>query len=69
MAKPHVRLEVAGDGTQDVIPNLTRILIVITVVLDQLRTIDKARLVRKLGRVSRPTQGKVLQRLAEMYAE
>ena len=39
------------------------------VVLDQLRTIDKARLVRKLGRVSKSTQKEVLQRLAEMFAE
>lgn len=39
------------------------------VVLDQLRAIDKSRLVRKLGRVSRSAQGKVLQRLVEMFAE
>ncbi|MFH1927029.1 MAG: type II toxin-antitoxin system PemK/MazF family toxin [Chloroflexota bacterium] len=39
------------------------------VVLDQPRTIDKARLVRKLGRVSRSVQREVLQRLAEMFAE
>ncbi|MCG2769985.1 MAG: type II toxin-antitoxin system PemK/MazF family toxin [Anaerolineae bacterium] len=39
------------------------------VVLDQLRTIDKSRLVRKLGRVSRSVQREVLQRLAEMFAE
>jgi len=39
------------------------------VVLDQPRTIDKSRLVRKLGRVSRSTQREVLQRLAEMFAE
>ena len=39
------------------------------VVLDQLRTIDKSRLVRKLGRVSRSAQKEVIQRLAEMLAE
>jgi len=39
------------------------------VVLDRLRTIDKSRLVRKLGRVSKSTQSEVLQRLAEMFAE
>ena len=38
------------------------------VVLDQLRTIDKARLVRRLGRISGPTQTKVLAGLAEMFA-
>ncbi len=39
------------------------------VVLDQIRTVDKSRLVRKLGRVSESTQRDVLQRLAEMFAE
>jgi len=39
------------------------------VVLDQLRTIDKSRLVRKLGQVGRSTQREVLQILAEMFAE
>ena len=39
------------------------------IVLDQLRTIDKARLVRRLGRVSPTTQKAVLAVLAEMFAE
>ena len=39
------------------------------VVLDQPRTVDKSRLVRKLGRVSKSTQKEVLQGLAEMLAE
>ena len=39
------------------------------VVLDQIRTIDKSRLVRRLGRVSKSAQGKVLTILAEMFAE
>ena len=39
------------------------------VVLDQLRTVDKSRLVRKLGRVSKSTQKEILQILAEMFAE
>ncbi len=39
------------------------------IVLDQLRTIDKARLVRRLGRVSKATQQAVLTVLAEMFAE
>jgi len=38
------------------------------VVLDQLRTVDKARLVRKLGRLDGRTQPKVLAGLAEMFA-
>lgn len=39
------------------------------IVLDQLRTVDKARLVRRLGRVSEATQQAVLTVLAEMFAE
>ena len=39
------------------------------IVLDQLRTVDKARLLRRLGRVSTPTQKAVLAVLAEMFAE
>ena len=39
------------------------------VVLDQICTIDKARLVRKLGRISRSSQPRVLAVLAEMFAE
>ena len=39
------------------------------VVLDQIRTIDKARLIRKLGRISRSSQSKILAVLAEMFAE
>jgi len=38
------------------------------VVLDQIRTVDKARLVRKLGRISGRTQEKVLVSLGEMFA-
>ena len=39
------------------------------IVLDQLRTIDKERLVRRLGRVRVVTQREVLAVLAEMFAE
>jgi mRNA interferase MazF len=39
------------------------------VVLDQIRTIDRTRLVRKLGRLSPSTQREVLSALAEMFAE
>ncbi len=39
------------------------------VVLDQLRTVDRKRLVKKLGRIDRKTQQSVLSVLAEMFAE
>jgi len=39
------------------------------VVLDQLRTVDKTRLVKRLGRVSATVQIQVLTLLAEMFAE
>jgi mRNA interferase MazF len=38
------------------------------IVLDQLRTVDKARLVRKLGRLSAKAQAEVLGVLGEMFA-
>jgi mRNA interferase MazF len=37
------------------------------VVLDQLRTVDVDRLVRRLGRLSSPTLGKCLTALREMF--
>lgn len=39
------------------------------VVLDQIRTVDRARLIRKLGRLDRSAQKEVLATLAEMFAE
>ncbi|MFO7918555.1 MAG: type II toxin-antitoxin system PemK/MazF family toxin [Anaerolineae bacterium] len=39
------------------------------VVLDQIRTVHKRRLVRKLGRIDDATQVSVLAALAEMFAE
>ena len=39
------------------------------VILDQLRTVDKKRLVKKLGRIDKKTQQLVLSTLAEMFAE
>ena len=39
------------------------------VVLDQIRTVDKARLVQKLGRIDTQTQEEVLSVLAEMFAQ
>jgi len=38
------------------------------VVIDQIRTIDKVRLVKKLGRIDKQTQDEVLSVLAEMFA-
>jgi len=38
------------------------------IVLDQVRTTDKTRLLRKLGQISKSTQTKVLDTLAEMFA-
>ncbi len=39
------------------------------VVLDQLRTVDKKRLVKRLGRIEKATRQEVLATLAEMFAE
>lgn len=38
------------------------------VVLDQLRTVDKTRLVKRLGKIDRQTQTEVLAILGEMFA-
>ncbi len=38
------------------------------IVLDQIRTVDKARLVTRLGRINKVTANKVLALLAEMFA-
>ena len=38
------------------------------IVLDQIRTVDKIRLVRKSGRIDELTQKRVLEILAEMFA-
>jgi mRNA interferase MazF len=39
------------------------------IVLDQIRTVDKARLVRKLGKLKESEQRQVLAVLAEMFQE
>ena len=39
------------------------------IVLDQLRTVDKVRLAKRLGRIGKETQQAVLALLAEMFAE
>jgi mRNA interferase MazF len=38
------------------------------IVLDQIRTVDQARLVKKLGRIDAPTAQRVLDVLQEMFA-
>ncbi len=39
------------------------------IVLDQIRTIDKTRLIKKLGQISQDEQRSVLDTLAEMFAD
>ena len=39
------------------------------IVLDQIRTVDKSRLMKKLGFIEHETQKLVLEALAEMFAE
>jgi mRNA interferase MazF len=39
------------------------------IVLDQLRTVDRKRLIKRLGRISPSTLSKALQVLQEMFAE
>ncbi len=38
------------------------------IVIDQIRTVDKSRLVKKLGAISKQAQQKVLDVLAELFA-
>lgn len=40
-----------------------------TVVLDQIRTIDKARLVKQIGEISKTARVATLEKLQEMFAE
>jgi mRNA interferase MazF len=39
------------------------------IVLDQIRTVDKARLVKKLGQINATTQNAVIALITEMFAE
>jgi len=39
------------------------------IILDQIRTVDKARLIQKLGKIGPSTQRQVLEVLSEMFAE
>ncbi len=40
-----------------------------SVILDQLRTVDKVRLVKKIGEISEPAQTAILARLTELFAK
>ena len=39
------------------------------VILDQIRTVDKARLVKKIGDISGPAQDIIIDRIAELFAK
>jgi mRNA interferase MazF len=39
------------------------------VVLDQIRTVDKSRLIKKIATVAKPTQKKIISKLKEMFSE
>ncbi|MEO7658709.1 MAG: type II toxin-antitoxin system PemK/MazF family toxin [Pyrinomonadaceae bacterium] len=39
------------------------------IVLDQIRTVDKARLVKKIGTIDKPQQTEILDCLAELFAD
>lgn len=40
-----------------------------SIVLDQIRTVDKERLVKKIGDIGKAARGKTLERLKEMFEE
>ncbi len=40
-----------------------------SVVLDQIRTVEKERLVKNIGRVEKSVQREIIERLQEMFAE
>lgn len=40
-----------------------------SVILDQLRTVDKARLVKKIGEIGEISQAAILDRLSELFAK
>lgn len=39
------------------------------IVLDQIRTVDKSRLIKRLGKLDIPTQNRTLEVLRDMFAE
>ena len=70
----HIRTVIVAPMTTKGRPYPTRVPILFQqksgqIVLDQMRTVDKTRLVKKLGKLDPPTQQHVLQTLAELFAE
>lgn len=39
------------------------------IVLDQIRTVDRVRLVKKIGEIEKPAQKETIERLLELFAE
>jgi mRNA interferase MazF len=39
------------------------------IVLDQIRTVDKARLIKKIAVLAKPVQNKIISKLIEMFSE
>ena len=39
------------------------------IVLDQLRTVDKSRLIKKISLLTKPIQNKIISKLMEMFSE
>ena len=69
----HIETVIVAPMTTKGRPYPTRVLVKFQgksgqVVLDQLRTVDKSRLVKRLGRLNQTTTTRVLALLAEMFA-
>ena len=69
----HIRTVVVAPMTTNGKPYPTRVQCTFhgkrgQVVLDQIRTVDKTRLVKRIGTISKATQTKVLDSLQEMFA-
>jgi len=69
----HIRTVIVAPMTTKAHPYPTRVVCTFggrqaQVVLDQLRTVDRVRLVKRAGRISPATQQHILATLAEMFA-
>ncbi len=70
----HIRTVIIAPMTTKGKPYPTRIPVTFQqkagqIVLDQIRTVDKTRLIKKLGVIPPATRRKILQTLAEMFAQ
>ena len=70
----HIRTVIIAPLTKVIRNYPTRILCIVEgkkgqIVLDQIRTIDRSRLIRKIDTLSKTTQKKVLSVLVEMFSE